>query len=141
MSDDRMQGCFTDVTGKRWTMKIDVATIARIKQIAGVDLARSDRVVEEIQRIAGDVVLLVQVIQAIVDPKFDESFDVFAERFSGDSLEHATRSFLTALAFFFPSNRCKLLNRFIQAMDNLNAQSIEKANQAMDRLEREGIES
>jgi hypothetical protein len=59
---------FTDRSGRRWLIQIDVSTIKRVRSLTGVNLL--DIVAGElIERLSNDPLLLADVLYAVVQPQ------------------------------------------------------------------------
>lgn len=100
---------FRDKAGGEWVVEITVATVKRVKGLAGVDLlAIGDEAENLLQRLATDPVALVDVLYAVCHPQITErglDGDGFADLFSGDSIEAAAAALLEELIGFFQNPR------------------------------------
>jgi len=88
-----------------------------------------------IQRLAGDPVLLVDVIYALCKPQADErniTDEEFGRAMWGDVIDHATTAMLEALADFFPSRRRELLQRAIGKVRTMERMTLEAAARTLD---------
>lgn len=123
---------FKDEKGREWDLTITVATVRRVQNACGVNLL--DAVAGElVSRLAGDIMLLADVLWAIVEPQAKaagvDDLD-FGEGLLGDALDHATGAFMEGLRGFFarPGQR------------KLIGDVIDKINQAMSEAETVGSE-
>lgn len=95
---------FTDEQGRRWIVKITVATLKRVKELTDADLAS---VVEGelLGRLSADPVLLCDVLYAVCKPQAEReqvTDEQFGEALAGDALGAATEALLGAIVDFFP---------------------------------------
>lgn len=98
---------FQDCKGRSWDVTITVATIKRVRSLAGVDLMEAIDG-EIIDRMGADPVLLVNVLYAVCKPQADAAMlndEDFGESMAGDAIEHATAALIEALIDFFPNAR------------------------------------
>ena len=102
---------FKDTAGRSWTLQINVDAIKRVRGLLNVDLLEiTDGSL--IERLAGDPVLLCDVVFAILKPDADvaQVTDTdFGRAMGGDCLEQATTVLLEELADFFPSSKRQVL--------------------------------
>jgi len=107
---------FTDSDGRSWTLRIDVSAIRRVRKALDVDLLDLAGG-PLLERVAGDPVLLVDLLYALARGQADEQ-GVDAEAFGaglvGDAIDAATAALLEALADFFPSRKAALLKAVIE---------------------------
>lgn len=108
---------FTDATGRQWSMVITVDTVRRVRSLAAVDLMQvvKGKLLEDL---AGDPVLLVDVLFAICKPQADHQQvrpEDFAQGLVGDAIDAASLALVKAIADFFPSPTRKLLLRLSDA--------------------------
>lgn len=104
---------FVDATGREWAVEVNVATIKRVRSLAGVNLLE---VVEGelIERLSGDPVLLCDVLCAVCRPQAqreDVSDEAFGEGLAGDAIAEATAALIEGLVAFFPEPRRRLLEK------------------------------
>ncbi len=98
---------FVDATGETWTVRIDVAALRRIKELAHVDLRVIDSG-KSLLDLANDPLTLVAVLYAALQPqieKRDLSEVQFAERFAGDVLDGAADALVEEIIHFFPQRQ------------------------------------
>ncbi len=125
---------FNDNAGRTWTIAINVDTIRRVRSLVSVDLLEA---VEGklIERLAGDPILLCDVIYVICKPEADSrsiTDEDFGRSMAGDAIEHATTSLLEELVDFFPKSRRQLLSKALVKFRHLETKAIELVNQQLD---------
>lgn len=125
---------FKDNAGRSWVVSVNVDTIKRVRALVNVDLLT---VLDGqlIERLAGDPVLLCDVLYAVLKPEADTQgvSDVdFGKALAGDAIEHATAALLEELADFFPQAKRRLLGK---ALSKLKAVEQAAANLAEKRLD------
>lgn len=105
-----------DAEGRSWDMRITVGTIRRVKATCGVDLTdvmpREGQGETALERLAGDVVLLVDTIYCVVQPDAEKrgiTDEQFAEGLRGDAIDDATTALIQGIAEFFPAKKKDLL--------------------------------
>ena len=104
---------FVDAAGRVWVVDVNVATIKRVRALAGVNLLE---VVEGdlIERLSGDPILLADVLYAVCQPQATRenvSDEQFGEGLAGDVISLATTAMLDSLVAFFPEPRRRLLEK------------------------------
>lgn len=142
---------FTDTNGRTWSVALNIAAVKRVRDLAGVDLlapagqaAGADDAGETvITRLAGDPVLLCDVVYAVCKPEADAA-DIrdedFGRAMAGDAIDAATRALLEELADFFPNRRDRdRARRILTKMDALmdRAQDLLDAQTSDEKLEAE----
>ncbi len=98
---------FKDTESREWQIAVNVASIKRVRDLAGVDLLA---IVEGtlLERLAADPVMLVDVIYALCKPQSDQrqvTDEQFGQAMAGDAIEQATAGLLEELTDFFPNRR------------------------------------
>lgn len=124
---------FMDKNGRTWVVEINVATIKRVRSLAGVDLLdiTGGTVV---QRLLFDPILLCDALFAVCKPQADAesvSDEAFGEAMAGDAIENATAALLEELVSFSPSpkdreNLRAVLTKTRAMMDRARELSTEK---------------
>lgn len=109
---------FTDNEGRMWAVAVHVASVKRVKGLAGVDLMEAlDSGL--IERFIRDPVLLCDVIYAVCKPEADErgvTDEEFGRAMAGDAIEHATEALLGEIVSFSPNPRDRAaLGRVLKA--------------------------
>lgn len=137
---------FTDTHGRQWSVALNIAAVKRARDLAGVDLLAADLgdpSQNVITRLAGDPVLLCDVIYAVCKPEADAngvSDEDFGAAMAGDAIDHATRALLEELADFFPNRRDRdRARRILAKMDGLmdRAQDLLDAETSDEKLDAE----
>ena len=123
-----------DPQGRTWQLTINVNSIKRVRQLAGIDLLDvfDGRI---LARLAEDPELLVNTLWAVCMPQAEQlsvSEDAFAELLVGDEIERAATALVEGLIAFFPSDRREVLRRLWTAMGKAQSEAI---NLATSKLE------
>ena len=116
---------FSDNAGRVWTANLNVATLKRVRALAGVDLASAILVEKDgkpsaklLERLSSDPVLLVDVLYAVCKPECDQrnvSDEDFGAAMAGDAVEQATDALLDEIVDFFPNPKRAILQRLVAA--------------------------
>ncbi len=124
---------FKDTAGRTWTLQINVDAIKRVRGLLNVDLLEiADG--KLIERLAGDPVLLCDVVFAILKPDADAqqvSDADFGRAMGGDCLEQATTAFLKELADFFPSSKRQVLHLALAKLREVDAKIVALAEKKL----------
>jgi hypothetical protein len=129
---------FKDTEGRIWTLRLTVASIRRIKDIAGVDLSVSAFFSEGslLAELSSDYLKVARVVYAAVAPEAEKrgiSEEAFQDALSGDCIEQMSNAFLEALADFFPGLQGNVLRRVLKASEE---QKEKLARQAEEEIEK-----
>lgn len=105
---------FSDSTGDEWTISINVASVKRARDLAGVDLMTAiDGTLFD--AIGQDMIIFADTLAAICKPQIDErsmSPADFGERLAdGETIDAALAAFLEDLISFFPPGRREALTK------------------------------
>jgi hypothetical protein len=109
---------FRDGNGKTWDVRVDVAAVKRVLDLAHVDL----RVIEAgktLSELALDPINLVDTLYAVAKPQVDAaglSDEQFAALFAGDVLEHAATALIDGILDFFPASQRRALEKLRTAI-------------------------
>jgi len=125
---------FTDNAGREWSLTINVAALKRVRMLAEVDLA-DILATTLLQRLAGDPVLLAEVLYAVCQPQAERqgiSPESFGEELVGDVIDAATTALLEALADFFPSRRRAALRKALAKVKSLEETALTAAERTLD---------
>ena len=116
---------FTDNAGRVWTANLNVATLKRVRALAGVDLAsailveRDGRVEASLlERLASDPALLVDALYALCKDEADKlkvTDEDFGRAMAGDAILGATDALLDEIVDFFPNPKRAILQRLVAA--------------------------
>ncbi len=130
---------FTDNTGRKWTIEVNVQAIKRVRGLIDVDLM--DAVGGDlIERLLGDPVLLCDVVYCLCKPEADErgiSDEEVGRAMAGDAIEEATEALLEELVDFFPPKKRALLRKAMDKLDRFQDAAIELAHKKLDDPELE----
>ena len=110
---------FKDTEGRIWTLRITVAAIRRIKDIAGIDLGDFSVFGEggPFSDLGSDSCRLVEIVYAAVKPEADilgVTMEKFMESFVGETVVKASEALLESLADFFPGSQGLLIRRALE---------------------------
>jgi hypothetical protein len=103
-----------DSKGRAWNISVNVGTLGRVRDLAGVNLAEEigEGRTDIVDKLATDALLFGRVLFGLVASQAEER-DVdemsFAEGLTGGVLELATQAFLEELVDFFPERRRRVL--------------------------------
>ena len=120
---------FTDAMGRSWSLEITVATLKRVRAVAGVDLIEAAGGTL-LDRLVADPVLLGDVLYACVKPQADErkiTDEDFGRSLAGDAIDHATTALLEEFVAFFPSPRRRVLEQALAKMAGWRAAALSAA--------------
>ena len=125
---------FQDSQNRRWEVRLNVAAVKRVRDLAGVDLltAVDGKLFEEL---AGDPVKLCDVLFAVVKPQADAAGvtdEQFAEGIAGDAIDAAVTAFLEELCGFFPRPRRDLLTKALAKLKKLERITADAAAAVLD---------
>ena len=120
---------FTDALGRPWSLEITVATLKRVRAVAGVDLIEAAGGTL-LDRLVADPVLLGDVLYACVKPQADErkiTDEDFGRSLAGDAIDHATTALLEEFVAFFPSPRRRVLEQALAKLAGWRAAALSAA--------------
>ena len=110
---------FNDNAGRAWAVEVNVATLKRVKGLAGVDLMEVLDGGALIERLIRDPVLLCDALYAACKPEADArgvTDEEFGRAMAGDAIERATEALLDEIVSFCPSPRDRaVLGRTLKA--------------------------
>lgn len=127
---------FRDNEGRMWLVAVDVAAVKRARALAGFDLVGVLDRRDDIDRLARDPVMLVDVLYAVCKPEADArgvSDEAFGKAMAGDAIEHAAQALIEAVVSFSPNPRVRAIH--MMALEKARAAQA----RALDALER-GLE-
>lgn len=132
---------FKDTEGRIWTLRITVAAIRRIKDIAGIDLGDFSVFGEggPFSDLGSDSCRLVEIVYAAVKPEADilgVTMEKFMESFVGETVVKASEALLESLADFFPGSQGLLIRRALE----LSGKAKEDADAQLRRFVEETLE-
>ncbi len=131
---------FKDTEGRIWTLRLTVASIRRIKDIAGVDVGDFSVFREDgpFADLANDSCKFVEILYAALKPEAERlgvSLDDFMGAFVADTVATASEAFLEALADFFQGGRGLLIRRALET----SRKAKREAETAMQKLAEEDL--
>lgn len=130
---------FTDSTGRAWSIAVNVASIKRVRGMAGVDLL-SILETDLLGKLSSDPVLLVDVLYSLVKPEADAagvSDEDFGRALVGDAIDTATTALLEDLVDFFPSDRRALMRKAMEKLKTLHTMAYRAVTVKMESGELE----
>ena len=132
---------FKDTEGRVWNLRITVAAIRRIKDIAGIDLGDFSVFGEggPFSDLGSDSCRLVEIVYAAVKPEADVlgvTMEKFMESFVGETVVKASEALLESLADFFPGSQGLLIRRALE----LSGKAKEDADAQLRRYVEEALE-
>jgi len=120
---------FTDALNRSWSLEITVATLKRVRAVAGVDLIEAAGGTL-LDRLVADPVLLGDVLYACVKPQADErkiTDEDFGRSLAGDTIDTATTALLEEFVAFFPSPRRRVLTQALAKLAGWRAAALSAA--------------
>ena len=128
---------FKDNAGRSWTVTVNVDAVKRVRSLLSVNLLEvlDGKLIE---RLAGDPVLLCDVLYALVKPEADErkvTDEEFGRSMAGDAIEQGTTALLEELVDFFPQARRRLLAKALEKLKAWEAKALVVAEQRLESPE------
>jgi len=128
---------FKDNAGRAWTVTVNVDAVKRVRSLLNVNLLEvlDGKLIE---RLAGDAVLLCDVLYALVKPEADErkvTDEEFGRSMAGDAIEQGTTALLEELVDFFPQARRRLLAKALETLKAWEAKALGVAEQRLESPE------
>ena len=135
---------FTDTEGRDWSLRLDVATLRRVRDLTSVDLGKLFSDPQQLANLHNDIILFVDVLFAIVKPTADArgvSDIQFGQSLAGDVLESAVLAFETSVVDFLPErDRRAVLRQLIDGNRAAQKQAVMRIQNAIrDGLIEQGI--
>jgi len=136
---------FKDSNGKEWQVRLDIATVKRVRDYLDVDLLEPENGKPPLlTKLGTDVILLCDVIYCIVKPQADEAGitdEQFGAVLDGDAILNAQKAFYEELIDFF--RRCGRTDQAtaIQKLMQVMQESIEKAEKAIQEIDLDSLEA
>ena len=122
-----------DITGKDWEFSIVLSSIARVKDIAKVDLLAVLSDVTQLQALGRDAVKCCEVLYALCVPKDSSiTLDSFLDLWDGETLEAAFTVLLDGVADFFPKSRRDMLKNSLRLHREQAATILSKVGEVME---------
>ncbi len=130
---------FKDNEGRTWTVKVNIATVKRVKSLLGINIF--DAIEKDlIARLVSDTILLVDVLYVICKPEAEQkniSDEQFGEGLAGDVITAATTALLEELVDFFPEAKRQVLQKAVGKYRKVEGLAIEMAMKYLDSHETE----
>jgi hypothetical protein len=125
---------WTDAQGRSWSTAINVNTIKRVRDLAGINLLEVFDG-QLLNRLSEDPELLVNMLFAVCKPQADAqsvTAEAFAELLVGDAIEQAATSLVQGLIDFFPKDRREVLRRLWTATGKAQTEAIKLVTSKLD---------
>lgn len=127
---------FKDASGRDWEIAVNVGGAKAVRELLSVDLFRLHST--EAERVFSDPCLLVDVLYVLCKDQCQiRKLDAedFGRQMLGDAIEDGANALLGAVADFFPSQRRGLLAKQMAKAEELTAEMMAAASQALDKLD------
>jgi hypothetical protein len=128
---------FRDTEGRTWNVQVNAAAGKRARTLTRFDLL-APNVGEVMQKMLGDMVLLVDVLYAICKPQADAlkvSDEDFGEAMAGDAIEKAAEVLLAELTDFTPNARDReRARKVVQTLKEMSGQARDLVEAELDRV-------
>lgn len=130
---------FRDNAGRAWAVVVNVATVKRVRALAGVDLyGLVDDRFKGLGKLLADPVTLVDVLYVIVKDEADKAGvtdEQFGAAMAGDAIQSAADAFTEALFDFFPDPRVRAgLRKIAEAGKTLRATMLDRMEAELTRI-------
>lgn len=132
---------FKDTEGRPWDLRLTAATLARIKDQAGLDLldlgAGREDDFGSLSRLMDEPLLLLDALWWTVQPQAEaRQVDraAFLDAINGDTFERAGDLFLRELFDFFPQSKRRLLHRLLDQAQQMEAAQLHQAETMLANL-------
>ena len=134
---------FRDTADREWTVEINVSTLKRVKDLAGVDLTALIRPNDPtFKDLSSDMFKLFDVLAALVKPQLEQrqiTADAFGQSLDENSVEAAVNALLEGVIDFFQADKRAILRRALlkvtTAADRVRRQNLEAAAQRVESTE------
>jgi len=123
-----------DAQGRSWSTAINVNTIKRVRELAGINLLEVFDG-QLLNRLSEDPELLVNMLFAVCKPQADSqsvTAEAFAELLVGDAIEQAATALVQGLIDFFPKDRREVLRRLWTATGKAQTEAIKLVTSKLD---------
>lgn len=132
--------CFTDNSGKKHTLEVNVFTLSRLKREHSIDLTEAIGPNGQalLSRITGDVVTLLDVLASLL--QLDEvQLEQLARNMDESTVEAAVTALVESILDFFPPAKRaplqKAFRRSIQIVESQTAKALQRLDQMVDSPE------
>jgi len=128
---------FIDEQGRSWGVRVDVATIRKVREKVGIDLTKAMDSQENLRCLVDDVVSLVDVLHVLCLDQCahrNVSADDFATALYGDAISRATSALMESIIDFFPQSRGKILRQLWAKSVEMAEIQTQKMQEAADAL-------
>lgn len=131
-----MSVSFKDTEGREWSVRIDVATIRRVREAVGIDLGNVYKDKESLSRLQNDVVLFCDVLFLICQPQAElrkVDAEAFGTALAGEAIGSACIAFQDALVEFLPPERRRLMRQLVDGQRASQAQAELRIQNAINK--------
>ena len=131
-------GVFKDTKNRTWDVKINIASIKRVRDQLGEDILNVETV---LTRLIADPIFLVDAIYVICRPQADAlgvSDENFGEAFSGEVLEEAKKVLIQGIGDFFQSPETR--EAFLTAVQRWNTLETAWARKKIQSIRNQNVE-
>lgn len=125
---------FRDKVGAEWTIEVTIATVKRIRDLAGLDVLDLET---SFARLIDDPCALGAALYAAVKPQADErgvSPDAFADLLDGEAVRLATAAMTEELADFFQGAKRTAAKAVLRKIAQLTPEIERRINERVDGL-------
>jgi hypothetical protein len=134
---------FADAKGQTWTIEINVASLARVRAVTGLDLTKLvDRQADLFSKLAGDLFVLFDVLAELLRPQLEAkgmTAEQFGESLDEEAAERAVTALIEGILDFFQEGKRMLLKRALakvtQAAQQRRAATLNTALQKVESPE------
>jgi hypothetical protein len=131
---------FRDNAGRTWTVAVTVASIKRVRAMAGVDLyGLVDDGFKGLAELLADPIRLVDVLYVLCQAEAEKAGvtdEQFGEAMAGDSIDLATTAFLESFTEFFPAPKVRAgIARLIEASGPVRDRMLDEMNRRLDAID------
>ena len=128
---------FRDNDGREWTVAINVGSMKRIRDMAGVDVFGGG-LPAFVEDVTANPVMLADVLYAVIQPQAEKrevTPELFAEAVAGDVIEHAADALLSELVDFFPKARREILKKILETSKEVEAEQFRRLAETVESPE------
>lgn len=135
---------FRDRMGRDWVLELNVAQVATVKALTGVDLWKAfDEQLKPLAELLGDLQKVCEVLFALVRRQAAErqiTAEQFGEGLAGDSLQGAAEALAQELIDFFPDRaRRENLRRVVQKQRQADQLMQERIARTIEAVQPESL--
>lgn len=128
---------FVDEAGRKWSLRVDVNALRKVRSKRGIDLAKIIGSQEELNKLIDDPCLWVDIIWDLIEQQASTQQvtpQMFGEALAGDAFESASSALLEAIIDFFPAGRREILRRLLAKVRQYESKQIENLSEKVESL-------